>query len=310
MTRAPTVSVLMAVYNTERYLAQAVESILGQTFTDFELVIIDDGSTDRSLKILERYAARDDRIRLISRENRGIPKTRNELLKNARGKFIAVMDSDDVAMSDRIARQVEFLSQHPDVLCVGGAYDWIDEAGRVLINRIEPIDNNEIQQRLLQGVTCIHHPTAVMYRLPVLQVNGYDESLPQAEDLDLFLKLGEIGNLANLSETVLQYRQHNRSISKVKQFQVIALLTQVCQRARQRRGIEGQLLEIQPWLPYDRPSRQQYFLRYGWWFFNTRQRWAAIIYGWRAILALPHKLDGWKLLLCALVKPLTKPTSS
>jgi len=310
MSKTPTVSVVMAVYNAESYLAPAVTSILGQTFTDFELVVIDDGSTDRSLKILTHYAAKDDRIHLIRRENRGIPKTRNELLENARGELIAVMDADDVAMGDRLARQVEFLRQHPEVVCVGGAYDWIDEAGRVLIHRIEPIDDSEIQQWLLQGRTCLHQPTAMMRRAAVIQVGGYDESLPQAEDLDLFLKLGEIGKLANLSDTVLHYRQHDRSISKVKQFQAIALLTQVCQRAWQRRGMEARVLDLQPWMPCDRPSRQQYFLRYGWWFFNTRQRWAAIVYGWRAVLALPNKLDSWKLLLCGLVKPFPNTTSS
>ncbi len=303
----PIVSVVMAVYNTERYLAQAVESILAQTFTDFELVILDDGSTDRSWKILKAYAIRDPRIRLISRKNRGIPQTRNELLAHARGEFIAVMDSDDVAVPDRLARQVEYLRQHPDVVCVGGATDWIDEAGRLLITRLEPQTDAEIQAWLLKGRTCINHPSAMMRRHVVMQVGGYDESLPQAEDLDLFLKLGELGKLMNLPDVVLCYRQHDRSISGARQQQDIAYRRLACERAWQRRGITGRFEIDKPWRPHDRPSRQQYLLRYGWWFFNTGQRWGAIVYGWRAVLAQPHKLDSWKLLICALVKPL--PTS-
>lgn len=306
MEQIPVVSVVMAVYNSERYLAQAVESILQQTFTDFELVIIDDGSTDRSLKILQRYAAKDDRIRLISRGNRGIPQTRNELLANARGEFVAIMDSDDVAIADRLARQVDYLRAHPEVVCVGGAQDWIDEAGRLLLWHQEPETDSEIQQRMLMGQTCINNPSAMMRRAALMQVGGYDESMSQAEDLDLFLKLGELGKLANLPETVLQYRQHRHSISERQQIADIELRRKACEQAWQRRGIQGQFTIDKPWRPMDRSSRYAYLLDFGWRFFVNRDRSAAIHYGWQAVLELPWQLDGWKLLVCSLVKPLPK----
>ncbi len=303
MSDPPTVSVVMAVYNTERYLVQAVESILGQTFRDFEFVIIDDGSTDRSLKILQKYAATDDRIHLISRENRGIPKTRNELLAHSTGEFIAVMDSDDIAMPDRLARQVEFLRQHPEVVCVGSAQDRVDEAGRLLFTQVEPEEDLEIQQWMLRGYTSINNPSAMIRRAAIVKVGGYDESLPQAEDLDFFLKLGEIGKLANFKESLIQYRQHQQSISETKQCNAIEWGRKACERAWQRRGIHGNYDATQPWRPHDRPSRHDYILKYGWSFFNRGQRWAAIVYGIRAIRTLPLKLEGWKLLICALVKP-------
>lgn len=114
----PAVSVMMLVYNTRRYVEAAVRSILDQTWTDFELILIDDGSNDGSEEILRRLAAEDARIRLVSRENRGIVASRNEAVGLARGRFIAVMDSDDLSRPDRLARQVEYLDANPDCVLV------------------------------------------------------------------------------------------------------------------------------------------------------------------------------------------------
>jgi glycosyltransferase involved in cell wall biosynthesis len=301
---APTISVLMPVYNAQRYLAEAVESILNQTFEDFEFLIIDDGSTDRSRKILERYAAQDPRIVLISRPNAGFVATLNELLSKAKGELIARMDADDISLSDRFARQVEFLRQNPDVVCVGGAQDWIDEAGRLLLYHKEAEQDTEIQQQLLCGRTAINHPSALIRRAALLQVGGYDASLFPAEDLDLWLKLGEIGKLANLSNTVIKYRQHSRSISEIKQLEQTQHRQKACEQAWQRRGIKGQFEVGEPWRPVDSLSRHRYMLRYGWWFFNTGQRYAAVVYGLKAIQAVPSAPEGWKLLACALIKRL------
>ncbi|MBF2072891.1 MAG: glycosyltransferase [Synechococcales cyanobacterium C42_A2020_086] len=305
----PTISVLMPVYNAQRYVAQAVESILNQSFGDFEFLIIDDGSTDRSLKILQRYANQDPRIRLISRPNTGYVKALNELLALAQGEFLARMDADDVAMPNRFAQQVKFLRQHPEVLCVGGAQDWIDDAGRFLLHHPEAETDAEIQQLALSGQTPINHPSAMMRRTAVLQVGGYDEALHPSEDLDLWLKLGEIGQLANLPETVLQYRQHDRSVSERLQTLQTEQRRRCCERAWERRGITGSFHESEPWRPIDPPSRLRFMTMYGWWFFHAGKRNAAIIYGLKAIRALPTAVDGWKLLACALLKPMPAPES-
>src|ERR1700726_1508117 len=119
MTSPPTISVLMPVYNAERYVAEAVESILSQTFADFEFIIIDDGSKDRSLAILEEYAARDPRIRLVSRPNTGIVKALNQGLALASGELVARMDADDIAMPERLAKQRDYLADHPECVMVG-----------------------------------------------------------------------------------------------------------------------------------------------------------------------------------------------
>ena len=303
----PLISVLMPVYNAQPYLAAAVESILKQSLGDFEFLILDDGSTDRSLKILRGYAAQDPRIRLTSRTNGGCVSALNLLLAQAQGELIARMDADDIALPERFAQQVAFLQQHPEVVCVGGAQDWIDEAGRILLHHPEAEQDAEIQRLALIGQTPINHPSAMIRHSALLQVGGYDEALCPAEDLDLWLRLGEIGQLANLSATVLHYRQHSRSVSERRQLDQTAQRRIACQQAWSRRGIQGSAAakfhEAPPWRPVDRPSRQQFMTLYGWWFFNAGNRRAAVIYSLKAIQALPWATEGWKLLVCALVKP-------
>lgn len=310
MSQVPTISVLMPVYNAERYVAQAVESILNQSFADFEFLIIDDGSTDRSLQILQQYASQDSRIQLISRPNTGYVKALNELLNIAAGELIARMDADDIALSDRFALQVKFLRENPEVVCVGGAQDWIDEAGRFLLHHPEVEQDTEIQQLALVGHTPINHPSTMLRRNAMLQIGGYDETMCPAEDLDVWLKLGELGKLANLRETVLKYRQHDQSISELKQTEQTQKRRESCERAWKRRGLEGlyQFKESEPWRPVDRSSRHRFLLRYGWRFFNRGERHAAIVYGIRSVREIPLAVEGWKLLICALIKPLPVPT--
>src|SRR5262249_44460136 len=128
----PSVSVMMPVYNAERYVGKAIESVLNQTLSDFELVIVNDGSTDGSLEILQEYAARDPRIRLTSRPNVGLVGSRNELLDAARSNLVACMDADDISRSDRLERQVEYLRAHPDCVLVGSRVIIIDPDGQPL----------------------------------------------------------------------------------------------------------------------------------------------------------------------------------
>jgi glycosyltransferase involved in cell wall biosynthesis len=298
-----TVSVLMPVFNAGRYVAQAVESILAQTYTDFELSIVDDGSTDGSLAILQRYAARDPRIHLKSRGNRGIAATRNELLFSAAGTLVAPMDADDVALPHRLARQVEFLRDHPDVVCTGASYRIIDGAGR-LIHRGFPVveRDEEIQRLMLKGHCAIHQPTVMFRRDAAVRVGGYDPSFRVADDLDLWLRLGELGALANMPEPVVDYRVHATSITYTLQETALSEIRAICERAWQRRGVSD-VVEVEPWRPtHTARSRHEYFLRYGWWAFNCSEPSTAALYAIRAIRELPHRTEGWKLLACAFLK--------
>src|SRR5262245_27160007 len=131
MTDLPKVSVVMPVYNREKYVGKAIESVLTQTFTNFELLVIDDGSTDRSRAIVQSYV--DARIRLFCNDaNEGIPKTRNKAIALARGEYIAFVDSDDWVYPERLAKQVAFLDRHGDYVAVGTWTDWMDDTGRSL----------------------------------------------------------------------------------------------------------------------------------------------------------------------------------
>jgi len=142
------VSVLMPVFNGEKYLGAAVESILAQTYPDFELVILDDGSTDGSLRMLRQFRRGDPRIRIISREHRGFDDTANQLIGLARGEYVALMAQDDIALPERLALQVAFLRSNPEVLCVGGSFEVIDGDGRFLTILRQPETDQDIQRQV------------------------------------------------------------------------------------------------------------------------------------------------------------------
>lgn len=304
-----TISVNMPVYNTAKYLPKAIDSILSQTFKDFEFVIVDDGSTDGSGEILEKYAARDPRIRLVRRENRGIGASRNELLHLSQGEFIAVMDSDDIALPERFALQVDFLRQNPDVLLVSGWTQLIDEAGRKLAIIETPTEDQGIQELLLSGHMAICHPTFMMRQSHVAAIGGYETSCVPAEDFDLLLRLGERGRLAALPTVVLNYRLHSQSVSERQaQFQADQARLAAA-RATQRRGIPSTFKSGPLWRSDGtRAARHEFALRYGWWAFNNKDLATARHYATQALKACPLRLDGWKLLARAIVGPPRNPS--
>jgi glycosyltransferase involved in cell wall biosynthesis len=306
-TASPVVSVLLPVFNGEKYLVQAIDSILGQTFRDFELLLIDDGSTDGSLKILRKFEMLDSRIRLTKRENRGLIATLNELLAQARGKYIARMDADDVALPGRFASQVHFLEANSNVACVGGAFELIDCAGRYLTTLSPPQGDEEVQKLILGGHGAIAHPSVMINGDCLRAVGSYDAAYETAEDIDLWLRLGEVGELRNLPEVVLKYRLHDKSISGSAGQQQRETARRACERAWQRRGILGEFTASDSWRPAaDNASQQTFALQYGWWAWNSAQRFTAIYYGWKAIKLQVHSLAGWKLLMVGLIKPLPK----
>jgi glycosyltransferase involved in cell wall biosynthesis len=304
----PMISVLMPVYNAKRYVAEAVDSILGQTFRDFEFLIVDDGSTDGSLAILKRYAAHDARIRLWSGPNAGYVPRLNEMLALARGELIARMDADDVSFPDRFVRQVEFLRDHPDVDVVGGSQECIDSRGFLMTVFRPPQGHDEIQECALTGAGPISHPTVMMRRRAVLAVGGYREELMPAEDFDLWLRMGERGLLANLPDVIIRYRMHDLSVSASLQHCQLGHMQAAVDSACDRRGIARRDLKIPPWRPVNRASAHQWILGYGWQAFHRGDRGSAIHFGVGAVRLMPHRRTGWTLLACALLKMDRKST--
>lgn len=208
-TISPTISVLLPVYNGEKYLAEAIESILAQTFTDFELIIINDGSTDDTLVILQRYQAVDKRIRLLSRENKGLVATLNEGVALAQGAWLARMDQDDIAMPQRFERQLQFLMQTGADIC--GC--WVQFFGSSDLRIIKYLQSDAaIKMALLFG-SAFAHPT-VMMRTALIKRLHYDGMWENAEDYDLWIRAAQAGWLmTNVPEVLLHYRQHTTQMS-------------------------------------------------------------------------------------------------
>jgi GT2 family glycosyltransferase len=309
--REPRVSVLMAVYNGERYLKQAVESILAQSFEDFEFIVVDDGSTDSSLKSLEQYAARDTRIRFITLPNAGLTRSLNEGLAIATGEFVARMDADDIAMPQRFARQVAFLDAHPDIALVGCGYELIDEKDRILDMEIPVGDDEAIQHRHLRGLTTICHPCVMARRQSLASIGGYDESFRVAQDLDLYLRLGEIGRLANLPAVLMKYRYHSHSTSDTRRELQLDCMRTATERAWKRRGLTGTFALPGHWRPgNDAEALHHFALRVGYRAFCAGQRRTAVVYGFKAVCRRPLRKLGWRLLICALFKRMGPPVVS
>ncbi len=238
MANSPTVSVLMAVYNGQKYLRNAVDSVLGQTFGDFEFVIIDDGSTDSSLSILESYAAKDSRMRLLSRPNQGLTKSLNEGLTLCKGELIARMDADDACMPQRLEKQVAYLREHPEIALVGSQVQFIDPDDCPI--NVKPglvLSHEQIDAALLRKGWPLVHPAVLMRAADVRAIGGYDQRYQTNQDHDLFLRLAEKGKLANLPDVLLQYRQHFESITLAKATEQGDTVEAIVREAYRRRGI-------------------------------------------------------------------------
>jgi glycosyltransferase involved in cell wall biosynthesis len=211
----PAISVAMSVYNGERFLAPAIQSILDQTFPDFEFLIVDDGSTDASAGIIRDFASRDARIRPIIRENRGLIASLNQLLQEARAPIIARMDADDISRPERFARQIAFLAENPDYGVVGTWTEDIDENDRshLASGKDHPLDHAGFLAAIETGDSLICHPVAMFRRDIVLAVGGYHAAFRHCEDYDLWLRLGEVTRLGNIPERLLRYRRYPDQVS-------------------------------------------------------------------------------------------------
>jgi glycosyltransferase involved in cell wall biosynthesis len=295
---APLVSVLLSVYNGERYLTSALQSILNQTYQDFELIAVNDGSTDRSQQILDEFASRDPRVRPIMLPHVGLVRAFNCGLDAARGELIARMDGDDEALPERFEIQVRYLQEHPEVVVVGSQVMQIDEDDDPLapLPGLE-IEHEKIDQSLMDLGWPIVHPS-VMIRADALRaVGGYPDIFPH-EDHDLFLRLAERGRLANVSQTLLRYRRHAGCVT-AKHSRSDGLAVSV-KNACERRGIPF----AQPPSRYPRrdesPRRARYRALSNW-------AWAALRsgnvrtarkYAHRAFLADPINIENLRLLAC------------
>jgi len=209
---SPLISVLLPVRDAAPYLDAALDSLSQQTLGDFEIIAIDDGSRDGSRDVLARHAAADPRMAVHGQPAQGLIATLNRGLALARGTYLARMDADDVAWPERFAAQAAFLADRPSVALVGGAIQEIDAAGRPGAVRREPTEPAAIRA-LLPTRNCIAHPTVMARRAALAAAGGYRGAFLAAEDYDLWLRLSEVAELANLPEVVLSHRLHQATVS-------------------------------------------------------------------------------------------------
>lgn len=246
---APMVSVVMSVFNGERFLREAVESILGQTFRDFEFVIINDGSTDSTDSILDSYERTAPGVRVYHQENRGLIESLNRGCGLARGKYIARMDADDIALKDRLMQQIEFMEKHAGVGVLGGAVEQVDATGRRLPTVHFPLDHADIVSTLAYACP-FSHPAVVIRKEVFVSVGGYRTAFVDAEDYDLWLRMAERCELANLEAVVLKYRIHlNRVSHRHMQQQMISTVAARAAASSRRNGLPDLLSSVKEITP-------------------------------------------------------------
>jgi len=204
------VSILMPVYNAEKYLSEAIDSILSQTFNDWELIIINDGSTDNSETIISGYD--DNRIYYTkNKENIGLIRTLNKGIDLCHGEYIARMDADDISLPKRLKKQIDFLDKNPDYLMCGTNASVINNLGGITGKIRNLSDNKFLQIHLLFSVPFVH--PSVMIRKEVLQENRYNGNFKHVEDYELWCRIAKQGKIANLEEELFEYRWHDSNVS-------------------------------------------------------------------------------------------------
>jgi glycosyltransferase involved in cell wall biosynthesis len=301
MTSMPAISVILPVYNAEKYIAEAIQSVLAQTFTNFELILINDGSTDGSLKILEHYAQKDTRCIVFSWENRGIVASGNHGVHLAKGDIICRMDADDISMPQRFEKQYEYLNAHPECVAVGSNALLIDTEGMPIVTWNYPTDHEEIDRQHLMGSvgSCICNPSAAIRKSSMLAVGSYRAEFEYAEDYDLFLRLAEVGKLANLPEMLLKYRQHPASIGHAKRKEQLIKTQKALEETLRRRGLPlNHGLNSESISSYMPTSTLDTHTKWAWWALSEKYYSTAIKHGFKALKLNPFSLGVYRLLAC------------
>ena len=237
MDNSPTISVLMPVFNSEQFASEAIESITNQTFKDFEFLILDDASTDKSFEIIKEFEKKDSRIKVSQNEkNLGVVASRNKLLNLSKGKYIAWLDSDDIAIENRLEKQINFLENHPEIGMVGSNATIIDENNNKIGKWLFETEPQKLKIELF-----FHSPflsSSVMIRKSCLPQNFYDSRFPVSEDFGLYSKISEHCETANIAEFLVKYRINSKGLSKSNTEKMEKLSVQVIKEHAERLGIK------------------------------------------------------------------------
>lgn len=221
----PELTVLLSVYNGERFLVETIESILRQSYENFIFLIVDDGSTDKTSDILHHYLTKDKRINIITNQHSlGLTKSLNHGLKLIKTDYIARIDADDISLVNRLEKQLIYMKRNPDLVVLGCNYDIINENSEIDNTNLSKIYNvlsqhHEIMELLRSGVSIIAHPSMLIRTSALKEIGGYRECFKYAQDYDMLLRISKIGKLSILNEVLLKYRTHSNAISAKKVYE-------------------------------------------------------------------------------------------
>jgi len=230
--RPPQVSVILPVRDGQRWLREAIDSVLTQTLSDLELVVIDDGSTDATPALIDEVRARDPRVIALRQEREGLVAALNRGLAQARAPLIARLDADDIALPDRLAQQCDYLHAHPDVVLLGGWAEIIDENGASRGKQMRP-NPSGLRETLARKSPFIH-PTVMVRADAARRVGGYRAAFEAGEDYDFWLRLADAGEIAILPGVLIRYREHGGSVTRTRELRQIysARLAKLASAAR------------------------------------------------------------------------------
>jgi glycosyltransferase involved in cell wall biosynthesis len=299
MSDLPAISVLMPARNGSKYLASAIDSVLAQTFTDFELLLVDDGSTDQTPAIAADYAKRDSRITVLQGSSGGLSMALNLALGIAKAPLLARMDCDDLCLPGRFAIQKQYMDAHPDCVLLGCKCTLIDPEDRPICDKADIVESHEaIDKSLLELGWPLVHPALMLRTDHVRQIGGWNEKYHTVEDHDLFLKLGEVGRMHNLQETLFLYRQHFKSTVYTTMSKQRKNIVEIVTAAYERRGLPV------PAHVADKPptylTSTQHRRKWVWWALRDGHPDTARHHAWHVLKATPLSKESWSAMFCSL----------
>ena len=299
MAITPAVSVVVGAYNAERFVAEMIESLLRQTFSDFEFIVVDDGSRDGTLSILREYEKSDRRMRVIANPHGGIVDAANTGLEAAKAPLIARADADDIDLPQRLAKQVQYMADHPECVALGAQRLMIEPYGSPLGASQLPSTHEQIDAELLRGNGwALPQAVAMLRRKPVMQLGGYRKQYEWSEDLDLFLRLAEVGRLANLPDVLLKYRVHPQSTNHTRAHLQATLTRQCILETYHRRGLPPPA-DLNLYAPATGPDAER-FRSWAWAALRDKNITGARKHALRALRMAPLSLNSWRATFCAL----------
>ncbi|MBT0571528.1 glycosyltransferase [Curvibacter sp. CHRR-16] len=297
----PLVSVVLSIYNGEKYLAQAIDSVLQQDLKGFELLLVDDGSSDGSLGIIRQYEKQDTRCRVLTGPNQGLIGSRNLGISQARAELVALMDQDDICMPNRLSKQLRYMNDHLECVVVGSKVLLIDPDGEPIAPMLLGETHEAIDAANMSGRGgAIVNPSSMLRKSAFLAVGMYPKDFVHAEDIDMFLRLAEVGRVANIPDILLHYRQHLAGTGYQHRQKQQASAIAAVQAACQRRGLVFNAHELAITATNEVVVIGDVYAKWAWWALDAGYVRTMRKYAFRAWLTAPYKTTYIKLMLCAL----------